>query len=447
LTATKRLSFEDVRASLWFFPSVAAVVALAAALSLAEVTPSPDSPLGQLPWPADGETASTVLQVIATAIIPATSLTFSLVVVSLQLASQQFSPRLLREFARDWVIQGVLSTLVATFVFSLTVLLGLNAQEQTPQIAVLVGFVLALLSVAALLAFLGHLVRALRIDTMMVAVHDETVATIHQVYASVDDPDPPRPSDPPVDGVAVPARRSGFVKVVSPEHLVATAAAADVVLWLSVRPGDHVVLGTPLATAVRPDGSAPPDEVAEELAAPVLEGIELGYERTAEQDVALGLRQLSDIAVKALSPGINDPATAVHAVGYLSDLLVRLHRHRLGPQVRADRDGRTRVVLPDRDHRYYLDLACGQIRRYGQREPTLLVALLRMLRDVATAVQDDAQAAEVRRQAELVLAEISDDMLASDAARVRDVRARVELALSGQFSAAYADRSGETRSV
>jgi uncharacterized membrane protein len=443
------LSLENVRASLWFAPSVAAALALLAALALAEVAPGEQSALGRLPWPGDATTASTVLQVIATTMIPVTSLTFSLVVVALQLASQQFSPRLLREFARDWVIQGVLAVLVSTFVFALTVLLGMNAKEPVPKLAVLVAFAMSVLSIAALLAFLGHIVRLLRIDTMMVAVHGETVATLEQMYPRLDEPAPHRPDDVPGPdgGALLLSPRSGFVKVIRPERLVALAQSADVILWMAIRPGDHVVVGTPLGAVCGADGSPLPPAAAERLVPDVFDAIEVGYERTIEQDSAFGLRQLADIAVKALSPGINDPVTAAHAVGYLADLLVRLQGRRLGPQVHQDAAGGPRVVLVDRDQRYYLELACGQIRRYGRREPTVLIALLRMLRDVAVSVHGLEQAEEVRRQARLVVAEMSDELLSDDRRGVEDAAARVDQVLVGEVADAYADRSGELRSV
>jgi uncharacterized membrane protein len=445
-----RLSGEDVRVSLWLPPSVSAVVGLVVALALAEVAPPRESTLGRLPWPGDYDTAATLLQVIATATITATTLTFSLVVVALQLASQQFSPRLLREFARDRVIQAVLSVLVTTFVFSLTVLLALHPDEAVPRLAVLLAFVLGLLSVAGLLTFLGHIVRALRIETMMVAVHGEAVGTIEQSYPPLDEPEPRRPDDLPdaPGGRCLLARRSGFVRVVEPGPLVEAATRTSTVLWLLVRPGDHVVLGTPVATVRSADDSPLPPEQVEELTSALHEAVELGYERTAEQDAALGLRQLVDIAVKALSPGINDPVTAAHSVGYCADLLVRLHGRRLGPQVKYDDDGgRPRVVLPDRDLRYYLDLTCSQIRRYGRREPTALSALLRMLRDVALVVRGEQQAAELRRQVRLILAEMSEDLLPDDAADVRSLATRVEQVLAGEVAQAFTDRAGETRSL
>jgi uncharacterized membrane protein len=120
---------------------------------------------------------------------------------------------------------------------------------------------------------------------------------------------------------------------------------------------------------------------------------------------------------------------------------------RLGASLHEDRDGEGRVVVPDRDIRYYLDLACGQIRRYGRREPTVLVALLRMLRDAATAARDDDQRSELRRQVDLVLDEAARDLVEADAESLRDAASRVHEALRGCLVESFVDRSGETRSI
>ncbi|HWH30874.1 MAG TPA: DUF2254 family protein, partial [Mycobacteriales bacterium] len=186
---------------------------------------------------------------------------------------------------------------------------------------------------------------------------------------------------------------------------------------------------------------------ADVIAEDVLEGVELGFERTVEQDAALGLRQLTDIAVKAISPGINDPVTAAHAVGYCADLLVRLQGRQLGEQEHPAPDGAVRVVTPDRDHRYYLDLVCAPVRRYGREEPLVLTALLRLLRDCAVHASDDDQRFEIARQASLVVGEISGQMLADDADAVPDLARRVDLVLTGDVAAAFRDRAGETRSI
>jgi uncharacterized membrane protein len=427
-----------LRAELWVLPSTAGVVALAASALLLQVRGDP--PLGWLAWPGDGASASSVLQVIASSVITVTTLALSLVVIALQLASQQFSPRLLREFAHDRVTQQVLGVLIATFVFALTTLRGITEDGPLPEVSLAIAVVLGLASMAALVAFITHIIRLLRVDTMMVAVHEGAQDALHRTYGPADDP-PARPDGvaPPDPGRPVRARSSGFVRGLDVERVAAAAAAADVVVHVAVRTGDHVTQGAPVAFLSGPAGAS--------LEEAVHAALELGYERTLERDAALGFRQLTDIAVKALSPAVNDPATAAHALGYLGDLLVDVAGLALGPSVHHDAAGVPRLVVPDRDLRYHLDVVCGLIRRFARREPVVLMALLGVLRDVAGAARDDGQRAEVLRQVDLVLDEVAPDLIAEDERSVRDMADRVRAAARGDLFAAYVDRSGETRST
>jgi uncharacterized membrane protein len=433
-----RTSADDVRTTLWFFPAVAATLSGGLALALLQVRPGPS-----WAWPGSTDSATSLLQGVATAVMTATTLTFSLTVVALQLASQQFSPRLLREFARDRATQATLGVLVSTFVVSLTGLRGVDDEQPLPRLLVGLSFVLGLASAMTLLAFVGHLVRALRVDTMMVAVHKEAARVVDETYPPFGDDGRAPPDDLPTEGGhLVPLRRSGFVRTLDPQRLVDVARAHDLLVVLAVRPGDAVVRGTPLAR-VWAGGEEDVDQLGDEL----LTGVELGFERTSEQDAALGLRQLTDIAVKAISPGINDPVTAVIAIGYCADLVVRMQERRLGPQAHRDADGVLRVVTPDRDIRYYLDLVCAPVRRYGRSEPLVLNGLLRLLRDAAVTARSAEQRAAIRQQVDLVLEEVDEGLLEHDAGTVRDLARRVGLVLQGDVAAAYEDRSGETRSA
>lgn len=444
------VSAEDVRASLWFWPSVAAVASLAGTLALLAVRPEPTTTWATWLWPGDGESASALLQTIATSVMTATTLTFSLTVVALQLASQQFSPRLLREFARDRVTQTVLAVLISTFVVAVTGLRGVGTEAPVPVVVVALSLAMGLVSAGALLAFIGHIARGLRVDTMMLAVHRESAAIIEKTYAPHADqsrhadraPDTAQRGD---DGTSIPARASGFVRTVRPRMLVARASRRDLFVQLEVRPGDHVVTGAPLATVWCPRGTSL-DDTLEEIADALGEAVEIGFERTSEQDAALGFRQLTDIAVKAISPSINDPVTASHAIGYCADLMTRLQSRELGSEVHRDDQGVARLRTADRDLRYYLDLVCAPIRRFGRADPTVLTALLRMLRDCAVAARDGTQRREIARQARLIADGTSGDLGASDAQSVADMTQRVQLALDGRMQEAYRDRAGETRS-
>lgn len=432
-------------APLWLWPAVAGVVAVVLGTLSLHVDLS--GTWANLAWPGSADAALAMVQTVASSIITVTTLVFTLTVVALQLASQQFSPRLLREFTRDPVVRGVLSVLVATFVLALTVLRGRSGQPAVPAPSTWLVFVMGLASVLAVLAFITHLVRLLRIDTMMLAVNDETDKTIARFYPSYDEPGH-RPSTdvtpPEGRGHVVVARHSGFVRTVDVDGLLAGAEEHDLFVQLLVRPGDHATNGSPLAQVWRLSGGACDPDTADRL---VESAVERGYERTMVQDVAFGFRQLEDIAVKALSPAVNDPATAVHAIGHMADLLTRITQCRLGGAVHRDSDGVDRVVVPDRDLAYFLDLACGQARRYGSHEPTVLVALLRLLRDTAASARDDRQREDVEEATRRVAMAADPSLSAEERGAVEDMQRRVELALCGEVLAAYTDRSGETRSV
>lgn len=419
-------------------------MALVGGLAFARTTPGRDDALRWV-WPGDTDAASTLLQVIAASAITVTSLTFSVTIVALQLASQQFSPRLLRDFMRDRVTKAALSVLIATFVFTMTALHGMRADAPVPALAMVAALLLGLLTLVTVLGFINHIARALRVDTMMLATHDETQQAIRMFYPAYGDPTPRSPEELDLDwgaAVTVTATASGFVRLIAVDELVERARRHDGLVWVLVRPGDHLVRGTPMA-GTWPTRAADSDA----LAAAVRETVITGYERTVEQDAAFGFRQLEDIAVKALSPGINDPVTAAHSIGHMTDLLVQLVDRRLGPTLHLDAEAAPRAVVPDRDLRYYLDPACGQVRRYGEREPTVLIALLRLVRDVAVSARDDDQRGELHRQLELVLEQAKTSTQDHDTQILHDLADQVRAALDGAVLPAFTDRSGETRSL
>jgi uncharacterized membrane protein len=383
----------------------------------------------------DPDAARALFQLTATAVMAATTLTFSVTLLTLQMASQQFSPRLLREFAHDPVTKAVVSVLTATFTFSSAALLLLDGDEPEPALSMVAAFALGTASLVAILGFITHMLRSIRVDTMMLKVHHDTVAAIERFYPPYAEPSNFTAEPPSGTRDVVAADRSGFVQAIDVDALVKAARSRDMFVCVDIRAGDQVIEGTPVATVVG----------AGDIAADVRDAITVGYERTLDQDVAFGFRQLEDIAVKAMSPSINDPATAGHAVGHMGALLARLLQRRLGPSAHEDAGGVPRLVVPDRDLEYYLELTCGQLRRFAQSEPTVLGAMLRMLRDVGYAARDDDQRFAVRRAADLVVTQatsIRDD----DMELLHQLMAQVDHALTGA-PGAYDDRAGETRSL
>jgi uncharacterized membrane protein len=191
----------------------------------------------------------------------------------------------------------------------------------------------------------------------------------------------PAPGPVPERAVSVPARHSGYVQAVRVEPLLAYARRHRVHVRLRPRVGEHVVAGTTLVWLwpVEPGGTVPDERV---FHAVLDEAVRIGRERTFEQDAAFGIRQLVDMACKAMSPAVNDPYTAVQAVDRLSVLFCALATHPLGPYQAGDPDGAS-VVVPGRDFADYLATMCGLVRRYGAGEPTVAAALLRLLANCA----------------------------------------------------------------
>lgn len=392
----RRTVFVDAwRSRLWPVPALGVVIAIIAGIAL----PGLDTVLDQyLPqtfedyiFGGGADAAREVLGAVATSLITVTSLTFSLTVVTLQLASSQYTPRLLRTFAADRFVQRTLALFLATFVYALTVLRTVRndndgGAEFVPHIAVTVAYLLTMASVLALVLFLGHLVRQIRIETMLDHVCSEIKDTAHRLLDPVDDnPNHDFAPSPPADASLITARSSGFLVEIEEKALLAAAVDSDMVIWVDRPVGSDILAGVPVAFcwAANPADAPPDDERMEALRKQVAGALNTGIERTATQDIAYGLRQLTDVVVRALSPGINDPTTAVHGLNSCTAMLCELVGYRLGRRVLRDDDEVPRVVLARPDLPDLLDLVCSQPQLYGASDPAVLARLLSMLREVA----------------------------------------------------------------
>jgi uncharacterized membrane protein len=380
---------------LWPLPTIAVVLAVLLGLSVPEVDAAIDGDLsnrvGGWLFGGDANAARALLGAIASSMITVTALTFSLTVVTLQLASSQFSPRLLRTFTRDKFVQLTLALFLATFTYALTVLRavrgagdGGGAGELVPKLAVTLAFVLTLASVVGLVLFLAHLTAQIRVETMLRNVHRDAAETMRSVLGERDtDAEPDGPLRPPAHARTLLAADDGFLTWVDHEGLLAIAEEEDAVVRLDAHPGAFVVRGTPVGSTWSSAPGPVSKETAERIADGVAGCIQVGFERTSAQDVGYGLRQLTDVANKALSPGINDPTTAIHALGHISALLCALSDRALGAQVVRGKDKRVRVVLDRPDLGAYVDLALSQPRRYGAADPQVLQQIFQVLLDLS----------------------------------------------------------------
>ncbi len=397
---------EYLHGAVWVLPALGIVLGVAGGAALSTIRVAPGSLLDKLVFQGSADDARQILTVVSATMITTTGIVFSLTVVSLQIASSQFSVRLLRTFLRDIPNQAVLAVFVCTFAYSTGGLYTVGQRENgnafVPKVAVSGSLVLAFASTAALVYFLHHLVHSIQIDTIMEKVQLGTLELVDEMFPQPDTPDttPEERPQPPAEAAALLAPRSGYLQTVDVDALAEHTASSGHTVLMVTFVGDYVTAGTILGWCWRWAGESPPDP---DVMQQCLRHIHIGFERTLQQDIRFGLRQIVDIALRALSPAINDPYTAVQVVHHVSAIEAVLASRALPDEVRRDSAGELLVWLPYPGFAAYLHVGCAQIRRYGAREPLVLAALLQMLAAVAQNCVDPSRREAVRTQIDLVV--------------------------------------------
>ncbi|MFG2415132.1 DUF2254 domain-containing protein [Streptomyces goshikiensis] len=435
---------EALRAQLWPLPALGIVLAIAAGVGLPRLDKRildevPPSLTGYL-FGGGPEAARAVLEAIAGSLISVTALTFSLTVVTLQLASSQFSPRLLRTFSQDRYVQTTLALFLATFTYALTVLRTVRAEasEQprfVPQLSVTFAFLLAVTSVFALVVFLSHLTRKIRVETMLRDVHTDASATIRKLLTESDPSTADHAAVPqlPPDGLPLLVGVSGFLATVNEKALLAAAIDADAVVLIDRCPGSSLIAGTPAGSAWPRTGEPFPPHTRHRLVEQSAGALTTESELTPAQDIAFGLRQLTDVAIKALSPGINDPTTAVHALSHSSALLCELARRDLSPRLLYDDHDQIRVVLRRPTLAELLHLAVAQPLRYGAAEPAVLARLYMLLRELAWHSRPEQRPTIADHLAQVRSTAAAQRIHPGDKADLDDLADNVDQALTGHW--------------
>lgn len=389
-------AWEGLSSSFWFVPSLmtaGAVLLFIVTLQLEQLIPSDVSGLPVV-FSGGADAARNVLSVISGSLITVVATVFSLTIVALQLASANYSPRLLRNFTSDRGVQVVLGAYIGTFTYALLVLRVIRTPKGTtgafvPIISITSAVVLALVCVALLVYFIHHIASLIQSSTIVRRVRLDTLGSV----AKLDDlgRSPAEPEDwedrPEVrkllrgEPLVVRARESGYAQYVYADAVVGAVggAAGMTVAEIPFGPGHFVAAGLPLLKIwPAPEGGLDP---ASEGAA--RDAIVFGKERSFGQDFAFGLRQLSDIALKGVSPGVNDPTTAMQAMDQMEAIFVALGEKAMPRRLwEGDSDG-SRVLL--KVDRYGFEDAVGlafdQLRRasFTSGQVAVLERLLEVL--------------------------------------------------------------------
>jgi len=400
-----RSLWDRLRSSLWFVPTLLVTGAVALALGLVEIDASAEWTYVQDRWPrlfgAGAAGSRVMLSAIASSMITVAGVAFSITIVALALASSQYTSRILRNFMRDRANQTVLGTFLGIFVYCVVVLRTIRDGDEgafVPSLAVLFGVVLSLVGIGCLIFFIHHIASSIQAACIIKSAADETIDVIDRLFpdemGEVAGSDA-GPAPDPTSAVwqPIPARVTGYIQAVDGHSLLQLAGKREVVIRMERGVGEFVVEGAPLVAVAGPSDDGLADAVADLYT--------VGRQRTAVQDAGFGVRQIVDIALKALSPGINDTTTAVTCVQYLSAVLARLAARHLADPYRTD-GGKVRVIVRGANFPGLLGEAFDQIRQNAEGNVAVLLALLGALEVVAGRTRDAGRLGSIARQVRLI---------------------------------------------
>ncbi len=408
--------WESVRSSYWFVPSLMAAGACLLASGLLHLDETaPDEWLEEIPWLYTGtaEGARSLLAAIASSMIGVAGVVFSIAIVSLTLASNQFGPRLLRNFMRDTGNQITLGTFLSAFLYCLLVLRKVQGSEANggafvPQISLLVSLLMAIASIGVLIYFIHHAAESIQAPHVITSVSHELMTSIRQLFPKeigssswvnseegVEAVDATNVPDP-ANAVKVSAPIGGYIQRIESDHLLSVARDRDLLMRVEHRPGQFVQPGDPLLS-VWP-ALAANDATIQELQ----QTFSIGRHRSPAQDVEFAIEQLVEVAVRALSPGINDPFTAMQCIDSLGEALSLLATRHFPSPVRRDDSGQRRVIAYPKSFGGVLDASYNQIRQYGGNSPDVLLRMLEAMARIAHRIHRSEDGEALAEHAEMV---------------------------------------------
>jgi uncharacterized membrane protein len=397
-----------VSGSLWFMPSVIVLAALTLATVLIELETRLQLELAR-DWPrlfgAGADGARSMLSAIAASMITVAGVVFSVTLVALTLTASQYSPRVIRTFMSDRPTQGVLGVFVAVFAYCLLVLRSIRSEDTgevcVPALAVFGGMALAMVAIGFLVFFIHHLAVAIEASNILARLTDATSNVLDRRFPAqcraVEERDDlgEREERSVSQWLGIPARGSGYVVSVDMQRLLKCADRIGRVVRMELQTGDFVIEGSIIAS-LSPGPPPSPEECATINACYTKERV-----RNLEQDPAFGIQQVVDVALKALSPGINDQTTAVMCIDRLAELMVRIADRRLHYRYHW-MEGRLRIIAAPLSFERLLCLAFEDILRQASTNRTVLERLRWASRQVAYATKEPSRTQAVARLGNLV---------------------------------------------
>jgi uncharacterized membrane protein len=397
-----------IRSSYWFVP----VLMASASVALAFITIIVDVRMRSegirslaIIFGSDPDAARLLLATIAGAMATVAGVTYSIIIVTLTLASNQFGHRLLANFMRDIGNQIVLGIFIATFLHSLLVLLAVGHDINDPfipYISIIVSVLLALVSVVVLIFFIHHATEVIQAKNLIARVSHDLNRVIDRVFPTESEDHLSSNTENnssvnlEVDAAPIMATGSGYLQAIDWDNLVKVAAENGLILSSQYRVGKFVIEGTPLLLVW------PKEKLNRQLAEKLRNRFILGDQRTYEQDIEFAIDQLVEIAVRALSPAINDPFTAMMCIDRLGTALSQLATREFPSVEFADESGKLRLVGKPTTFASLVDTAFSQIRQQAGSHAAVIIRLLEVLAVIAERTTREEDRLALLRHSEMI---------------------------------------------
>lgn len=434
-----RMYWEGLRSRMWFIPALIVAGAVVLAVGLIELDmPGSAGRLAER-WPrlfgSGAEGSRGLLSAIASSMITVAGVCFSITVVALTLASSQYTSRILRNFMRDRANQVVLGVFVGVFAYCLVVLRTIRGGDEgafIPGLAVLVAVLLAFVAIGFLIFFIHHVAASLQATNIIEAVTAETLLAVERLFpapigeaAVMPAGEEPPAALAPLTWETIPALKTGYIQAIDADALFDLAREQSMIVRMEKGIGEFVIEACPLASV---SGTPPDEDTVRKLNA----AYAVGRHRTVDQDAGYGIRQIVDVALKALSPGINDTTTAINCIDYLGAILVKLATRKIASPYRSEA-GQLRLITLGPTFQSLLADAFVQIRQNAEGNAAVLGRLLQVLATVMARTSDEQRANALRQQADLVLESVDRSIpSAHDRAMIKAIMS--ESSLTGHCS-------------
>jgi uncharacterized membrane protein len=429
---------EELRTNLWFVPLLEVIAALVLFVITYSLDRAAFDGVFRYPsWALSGspDAARQILTTIAAAIITVVGVVFSIVIVALTLTSTQFGPRMLRNFIRDPGTQVTLGTFVGTFVYSIATLGAIGQESRgnfVPHISITVTIALMVLDLGVLIYFINHIATQIQLPQVIASIARDLAHAIETQAGNAAATKAAPSATATLAALAgagdvggtVAAPRSGYLQTIDRRTLVRIASDADVLIQMLYRPGHFLVQGYPYATVWPADKA---DVVARELGRSHL----TGPYRTLTQDVSFGLDQLVEIALRALSPAVNDTFTAITCIDWIGDSLYKVTGNWQPRHVYRDASGKVRVITTEPTWERLVERSFEKVRQAGRGMPAIMIRQLDALAKIMQRSDSPADRAFLVTQAAMI------DRLAvatvDEEADLADIRRAYQAVLDGQL--------------